>query len=153
MLLSLIPTEESGETRVGTDCLNFGVSLCIHIKEQIAVRGRKDWSYICKILDTAAVQDRTNVPTLIPNVLRQSVRDIIKGVQYVTGVMKKVLSNKKVVQMLCLRCRRKFGRELSLNQYPIIVLLQMSTLICFCSQDNLSFPVFFGVQSDFIWNH
>jgi len=28
MLLYLMPVEETGETRVRTDCLNFDVSLC-----------------------------------------------------------------------------------------------------------------------------
>jgi len=35
MLLSLMPVEETGETWVRTDCLNFYVSLCIQIKKQI----------------------------------------------------------------------------------------------------------------------
>jgi len=30
-----MPTEETGETKVRTDCLNFDVSLCIQIKKQI----------------------------------------------------------------------------------------------------------------------
>ena len=32
MLLLLMPTDETGETRVTTDCLNCDVSLCIQIK-------------------------------------------------------------------------------------------------------------------------
>jgi len=39
MSLSIIPIEETGETRVKIDCLNFDVSLCI----QISVRGRRHW--------------------------------------------------------------------------------------------------------------
>jgi len=35
--------EEAGETRVKTDCLNFDVSLCIKIKKQILIRGRRHW--------------------------------------------------------------------------------------------------------------
>jgi len=34
MLLSLTPIEETGETRVRTDCLNFNGSQCIQIKKQ-----------------------------------------------------------------------------------------------------------------------
>jgi len=41
MLLSVMPIEETDETRVKIDCLNFGVSLCIQIKKQISIRGRK----------------------------------------------------------------------------------------------------------------
>jgi len=32
IVLSIMHTEETGETRVRTDCLNFDVSLCIQIK-------------------------------------------------------------------------------------------------------------------------
>jgi len=46
MLLSLMPLEETGETRVRTDCLNFDDSLCIQIKKQISIRGRRQWDYI-----------------------------------------------------------------------------------------------------------
>jgi len=46
MLLSLMPIEETGETRVRTHCLNFDVSLCIQIKKQISIRGRRHWDYI-----------------------------------------------------------------------------------------------------------
>jgi len=35
MLLSLMPIEENGETRVRTDCLNFDVSLCIQILKKL----------------------------------------------------------------------------------------------------------------------
>jgi len=38
MLLPLMPIEETGETRVRTDCLNFDVSLCIQIKKQNSIR-------------------------------------------------------------------------------------------------------------------
>jgi len=36
MLMALIPIEESGETRLRTDCFNFDVSPCIQIKKQIS---------------------------------------------------------------------------------------------------------------------
>jgi len=41
MLLPLTPIEKTGVTRVRTDCLNFGVFLCIQIKKQISSRGRR----------------------------------------------------------------------------------------------------------------
>jgi len=54
-----MPIEETGETRVRTDCLNFNVSLCIQILKN-SIRGRRYWDYIfCGILDPAAVQDIT----------------------------------------------------------------------------------------------
>jgi len=34
MLLFLMPVEETGETRVRTDCFNFDDSQCIHIKNK-----------------------------------------------------------------------------------------------------------------------
>jgi len=46
ILLSPMPIEETGETRVRTDCLNFDVALRIEIKKQISIRGRKHWDYI-----------------------------------------------------------------------------------------------------------
>jgi len=41
ILLFVMPVEETGETRVKTDCLNFNVSLCIQIKKQLSIRGRR----------------------------------------------------------------------------------------------------------------
>jgi len=41
-----MPLEETGETRVRTDCLNFDFSLCIQIKKQTSIRGRRHWDYI-----------------------------------------------------------------------------------------------------------
>jgi len=41
-----MPIEETGETRVRTDCLNFDVSLRIQIKKTISIRGRRHWDYI-----------------------------------------------------------------------------------------------------------
>jgi len=38
--------EETGETRVRTDCLNFDVSLCIQIEKQISIEGKRHWDYI-----------------------------------------------------------------------------------------------------------
>jgi len=38
--------EETGETRVKSNYLNFDVSLSIQIKKQISVRGRKHWDYM-----------------------------------------------------------------------------------------------------------
>jgi len=46
MLLSVTPTEETGETKVRTDCSNFNVSQCIQSKKQISIRGRRHWDYI-----------------------------------------------------------------------------------------------------------
>jgi len=46
MLSSLMPLEETGETRVKTDCLNFDFPLCVQIKKQIPIRGRRHWDYI-----------------------------------------------------------------------------------------------------------
>jgi len=76
-------TEETGETRVRTDCLNFDVSLWIQIKKQISIRGSKHWDYIfCGIVDPAAVQDCTKFPSLITDVAPQLVKDIINEVCY-----------------------------------------------------------------------
>jgi len=36
-----MPIEETGERSVRTDCLNFDVSLCIQIKKQISIGGRR----------------------------------------------------------------------------------------------------------------
>jgi len=38
-----MPLEETGKTRDRTDCLKFDVFLCIPIKKQISIRGRKHW--------------------------------------------------------------------------------------------------------------
>jgi len=68
-------SEKSGEIRVRTNGLHFDVSLCIQIKKQLSVRGRRHWVYIsCGILDPAAVQDFKK------NLLLQLIRDIINGV-------------------------------------------------------------------------
>jgi len=33
-----MPLEETGNTRVRTDCLNFDVSLCMQLKKQVSIR-------------------------------------------------------------------------------------------------------------------
>jgi len=43
MLLSLMPVEETGETRVRTDFFNVDVFLCIQIKKQFLTRVRRHW--------------------------------------------------------------------------------------------------------------
>jgi len=42
-VMSLMPTEETGGTRVWIDCLNFDVFLCMQIKKQVSIRGRRHW--------------------------------------------------------------------------------------------------------------
>ena len=75
--------EEAGETRVRIDCLNFDVYLCIQIKKQISIRGRKHCDYIfCGLLHSGVVQDCTKFLSLITIALLQLVRDIINGVCY-----------------------------------------------------------------------
>ena len=97
-----MPIYETGETKVRSDCLNFGVSLCIQIKKEAL------GLYFCGILDPAAVQDWTKFPSLITNVLLQLTRDIINGVCYQR--YEKHLEQQKGCQMLCFRCRRRLGR-------------------------------------------
>jgi len=71
-----MPTEETGETSLRTDCLNFDVCLCIQSEKQISIKGR-NWDYLlCGILDPVAVQDWRTFPSLIANLLLQLVRDI-----------------------------------------------------------------------------
>ena len=96
-----MPIYETSETKVWTDCLNFGVSLCIQIKKDAL------GLYFCGILDPAAVQDWTKFPSLITNVLLQLVRYIINGVCYQR--YEKHLEQQKG-QMLCFRCRRRLER-------------------------------------------
>jgi len=79
--MSLMPIEETGETRGRTDCLNFDLSQCIQIEKQLSIIGRSHWDYtFMGILALAAGQDCTKFPNLITNVLLQLVRDIINGV-------------------------------------------------------------------------
>jgi len=72
MLLSLTPIEETVETSAITDCLNFDVSQCIHIKKQLSIIGRSHWDYtFVGILDPPAVEDCTKFPNLITNAFLQ----------------------------------------------------------------------------------
>jgi len=41
-----MPIEVTGESRVRTDFFNFDVSLCIQIKKQTSIRGRRHKEYI-----------------------------------------------------------------------------------------------------------
>jgi len=60
----------------------FDVSLCIQIKKQISIRGRRHYGYnFCEILDPAAVQDCRKSPSE-KNILLQLVSHIINGVCY-----------------------------------------------------------------------
>ena len=43
--MSLMPIEETGETRGRTDCLNFDLSQCIQIEKQLSIIGRSHWDY------------------------------------------------------------------------------------------------------------
>jgi len=46
-VMSLMPTEKTGGIRERLIvCLNFDVFLCIQIKKQISIRGRRHWDYI-----------------------------------------------------------------------------------------------------------
>ena len=56
MLLSLMPFEETGKTRVRTNCLNFDVSLCIRILKKIQLEEEGIGLIFCGILDPAAFQ-------------------------------------------------------------------------------------------------
>jgi len=71
-----MPLEETGETRVRTDCLNFRFSLCIQIKNKFQLEEEGTGIILCGILD----QDCTKFP--ITNVLLRLVRDI--STKYVT---------------------------------------------------------------------
>jgi len=98
-----MPIYETGETKVRTDCLNFGVSLCIQIKKEAL------GLYFCGILDPAAVQGWTKFPSLITNVLLQLVRDIINGVCHQR--YKKHLEQQKGRQMLIFSLQKKIGKR------------------------------------------
>jgi len=76
-----MPIEETGETRVRTDCLNFDASLCIQIKKtNFNLKKKALGIYLCGILDPVTVQDYTKFPSAITNVLLQLVKYIINGV-------------------------------------------------------------------------
>jgi len=102
-----MPTEETGETRIRTDCLNFDVSLCIQIKNKFHLEEEGIRNIFCGILDPATVQDCTKFPSVITNVLLQLLRDIINGVCY-QRYEKRLEQQKRSSKYLCLRCRRKF---------------------------------------------
>jgi len=63
--------------------------------------------YFCGILDHATVQDCTNLPSLITNVVLQLLRDIINGVCY-QRYKKRLVQQKRSSKCWCFRCRRKF---------------------------------------------
>jgi len=95
MLLFLMPVEETGETRVRTDCLNFDASLCIQIKTNFNLRKKAlglyfllDWRSRC--CSRMHVSERST--------------------EYVTSVMKNVLSNKKIIQMLMFALQKKIWK-------------------------------------------
>jgi len=64
-----MPIEETGKTRVRTDCLNFDVCLCIQIKK---LEFEEEGTVDCFLWDSS----------LITNVLVQLLKDIINGVCY-----------------------------------------------------------------------
>jgi len=68
-----MPLEDTGKTRDRTDCLKFDVFLCIPIKKQISIRGRKHWGiyFFCGILHPAGIQDGTKFPGSITDVFLQ----------------------------------------------------------------------------------
>ena len=78
LLLSLMPIEETGKTRIRTDCLNFNVSQAYRLKNKFQIEEKA----IGIILDLAAVEGCTKFSSLITNVglLLQLMRDIINGV-------------------------------------------------------------------------
>jgi len=104
-----MPTEETGETRVRTDCLNFDVSLCIQLKNKFQLEEEGMRNIFCGILDPVTVQDCTKFPSVITNVLLQLLRDIINGVFY-QRYEKGLEQQKRSSKCLCLHCRRKFQR-------------------------------------------
>jgi len=60
-----MPIEETGETRVKSDCLNFGVSLCIQIKNQNSIRAvvsnlgvATPWGFFAFLLGVARASDK-----------------------------------------------------------------------------------------------
>jgi len=64
-----MPFEETGKTRVRTNCLNFDVSLCIRILKKISVRGRRHWAYILWDFRSCCIPVCTKFRSLITNVL------------------------------------------------------------------------------------
>jgi len=111
---------ETGETKVRTDCLNFGVSLRIQIKKETL------GLYFCGILYPAAVQDWTKFPSLITNVLLKLARDNINGVCYQR--YEKHLEQQKGRQMLMFSLQKKIGKR----NYCII-----KSAIDYCLKSNM----------------
>jgi len=95
IVLSLMAIYGTGETKVRTDCLKFGVSLCIQIKNEALG--------LCfsRILDPVAVPDCTKFSSWIMYSYNDWVSDIIQweisSTECVTNIMNQVLSNKKVL--------------------------------------------------------
>ena len=87
--------------------------------------------YFCGVLDSTAIEDCTKFPSLIKNVLLQLVRDIINGVCYQR--YEKRLEQPKGRPNVNVCVAEENLEEAQLNQPSIIVLIQVSTLICFCS--------------------
>ena len=109
MLLSPMPIEETSETRVRTDCLNFHVSLCIHIKKQFQSEeeGIGVILYFCGTFDPAAVKDCTKCPSFITNVLLLLVRDVISGVCCQRYEKRLEQEKARLVQMLMFALQKK----------------------------------------------
>jgi len=63
MLLSLTPTEQTGETRVRPYCLNVNFSNAYKLKNKFWLEKEGVGIEFCGISDTAAVQDRRKFPT------------------------------------------------------------------------------------------
>jgi len=62
---------------------------------------------------------------------------MLRTTGYVTSVTKKRLEEQKVVRMLMFALQiKKLKEQPCLNQYSIIVSIQIRRLICFCSQKN-----------------
>ena len=83
ILMSLMPIEETVETRVRTDCLNFDSSQCIQIEKQLSITGRTYWDYTFMGDFRSHCSSRLHKISyfnLITNVLLHFVRDITYGV-------------------------------------------------------------------------
>ena len=88
--------------------------------------------YFCGILDPAAVQDCTKFPSLITNIFLQLVRDVINGGCY-QRYEKRLEQQKGRPNVNVCAAEETLEEELLLNQYSIVVSIQISTLTCFCS--------------------
>ena len=65
--------------------------------------------YFYRILDPAAVQNYTKFPSLITNVLLKLIE--ISSTEFITSIMKNVLSNRKVIQMLMFSLQKKIWKR------------------------------------------